>query len=117
MRFILCAFIFNSYGEEWWKSLIPFCSEYTLATVACNPLYFWIYLACSVVGVIFLMMGMFPLALLALAASLIVYSIILFAVFVSTDEMGAKIPAMIIFVTDVLLPILSFGAFFMRILL
>ena len=29
MRFILCAFIFNSYGEEWWKSLIPFCSEYT----------------------------------------------------------------------------------------
>lgn len=117
MRFILCAFIFNSYGEEWWKALIPIYSEYTLATVACNPLYFWIYLACSVVGIILLMMGMFPLALLALAASLIVYSIILFAVFVSTDEMGAKIPAMIIFVTDVLLPILGFVASFMKIFL
>lgn len=117
MRFILCAFIFNSYGEEWWKSLIPIYSEYTLATVACNPLYFWIYLACSVVGMILLMMGMFPLALLALAASLIVYSIILFAVFVSTDEMGAKIPAMIIFFTDVLLPILGFVASFMKIFL
>ena len=78
MGYILKMLIFHSYGESWWKGIIPIYSDYGLATLACSSVYFWGYMGCFAAAVLFAIIGLLPLAFLAFVLGMIVYSIVLF---------------------------------------
>jgi len=102
---IVCRWIiFSEFGEEGWKSLIPLYSDYILFTIACSPLYFWLYIA----SLLAMLVGAFATgSILVLAlffvASLVLISIPLFAIFLQADEMKTKISVIAIFVLEVVL--------------
>lgn len=99
--YILRIIIVLDYGEDLMKALIPFAQEYTMCTLACNPIFFWLYIGSVGAMCVSVCAGNLLLMFLFFLLAMVFYSIILFAVFVSTDSMKSKICAMIIFLTDV----------------
>ena len=110
--YILRLIIILDYGEDLIKGLIPFWSEYTLCTLACSPIFFWLYLGSAGAMCISVCSGNLLLMFLFFILMMVFYSIILFAVFISTDSMKSKICSMIIFLTDVVFSIFSMISMF-----
>lgn len=107
LKFILNIFILLAYDQPWWYTIIPFLTEYTYASVGCGTLFFWLYVGSSV-GMIISIFTMMPwLIILMFLAMMVFYSIILFGVFTNTDQMSAKISALVIFVADVVLGLIG----------
>lgn len=111
MGYLLRIIIFCGYNETWWTALIPFYSEYVLATLACSPIFFWLYLGSLAVSLLSVFTGTMILPLLFFVLAMVFYSIILFSIFVSTDKLMPKLAAIAIFMCDV---ILGTGGLFMK---
>lgn len=111
MRYILKMFLLNAYGEDWWKMLIPIWGDYLLCTAACSPIFFWLIIGCAVLACFSAVLCVIPpfisliLVIFFVIAALIIYSIILFALFTGVDEIWPKLCAIGIFVIEVVYPI------------
>ena len=95
-------FLFHYINEPLWKAVVPFYRDYVVAMVGCGPLVFWLYMICWIACFLFFLGSSWGLMILALLATLILYSIIMIWAFVKVSGAGAKIFTVIAYLSDTL---------------
>lgn len=100
--------ILTGYDEEWWKGFIPIYGDYVLCTLAAGPIYFFAYIGALAAMFFSVFTGSAFLIILFYIIAMIIYSVILFSLFISTDKLSVKIPVLCMFASEVLFGSISF---------